>query len=77
MQQQSITEQLAIQAQKVNRAKRYLAYFQAYTSTYAEVELLANMYRQALTQAEMVGICVGTRPDCVPEAALDSAGRLP
>lgn len=29
------------------------------------------MYRQALTQAEMVGICVGTRPDCVPEAALD------
>ncbi|AYM92141.1 TIGR01212 family radical SAM protein [Serratia sp. T13T92] len=71
MQQQSIAEQLAIQAQKVNRAKRYLAYFQAYTSTYAEVELLANMYQQALTQAEMVGICVGTRPDCVPEAALD------
>jgi hypothetical protein len=71
MQQQSIAEQLALQAIRVNRAKRYLAYFQAYTSTYAEVSLLAQMYRQALAQADMVGICVGTRPDCVPPAALD------
>ncbi|CAI1026856.1 TIGR01212 family radical SAM protein [Serratia quinivorans] len=71
MQQQSIAEQLALQAVRVNRAKRYLAYFQAYTSTYAEVSLLAQMYRQALAQADMVGICVGTRPDCVPPAALD------
>lgn len=71
MQQQSISEQLAAQAHKVNRAKRYLAYFQAYTSTYAEVAVLEAMYRQALQQADMVGLCVGTRPDCVPEEALD------
>ncbi|NIC27103.1 TIGR01212 family radical SAM protein [Serratia plymuthica] len=71
MQRQSIAEQLRVQAGRVNRAKRYLAYFQAYTSTYAEVSLLADMYRQALAQADMVGICVGTRPDCVPPAALD------
>ncbi|SMB48895.1 putative Fe-S oxidoreductase [Serratia proteamaculans] len=71
MQQQGIAEQLALQAVRVNRAKRYLAYFQAYTSTYAEVSLLAQMYQQALAQADMVGICVGTRPDCVPPAALD------
>ncbi|KYQ98242.1 radical SAM protein [Serratia plymuthica] len=71
MQRQSIAEQLSVQAGRVNRAKRYLAYFQAYTSTYAEVSLLADMYRQALAQADMVGICVGTRPDCVPPAALD------
>ncbi|RJF54212.1 TIGR01212 family radical SAM protein [Serratia inhibens] len=71
MQRQSIAEQLTLQAGRVNRAKRYLAYFQAYTSTYAEVSLLAEMYRQALAQADMVGICVGTRPDCVPSAALD------
>ena len=70
MQRQSIAEQLAQQAARVNRARRYLAYFQAYTSTYAEVELLASMYRQALAQSEMVGLCVGTRPDCVPPAAL-------
>lgn len=60
MQQRSIAEQLAAQAGKVNRARRYLAYFQAYTSTYAEVQVLASMYRQALTQADMVGLCVGT-----------------
>ncbi|OSN10763.1 radical SAM protein [Lonsdalea iberica] len=71
MQQRSIAEQLSAQAGKVNRAKRYLAYFQAYTSTYAEVQVLASMYREALAQADMVGLCVGTRPDCVPDAVLD------
>lgn len=71
MQQRSIADQLSAQAGKVNRAKRYLAYFQAYTSTYAEVQVLASMYREALTQADMVGLCVGTRPDCVPDAVLD------
>ncbi|WJV54289.1 TIGR01212 family radical SAM protein [Prodigiosinella aquatilis] len=71
MQQISITQQLEAQAVKVNRAKRYLAYFQAYTSTYAEVQVLESMYCQALKQAEMVGLCVGTRPDCVPDAVLD------
>ncbi|RAT16706.1 MULTISPECIES: TIGR01212 family radical SAM protein [Lonsdalea] len=70
MQQRSIADQLSAQAGKVNRAKRYLAYFQAYTSTYAEVQVLASMYREALTQADMVGLCVGTRPDCVPDAVL-------
>ncbi len=70
-QHRSIAEQLAHQAQLVNRAKRYLAYFQAYTSTFAEVQVLRSMYRQAISQANIVGLCVGTRPDCVPEAVLD------
>lgn len=56
---------------KANRANRYLAYFQAYTSTYAEVNALAAMYQQALCEADIVGLCVGTRPDCVPDAVLD------
>lgn len=71
MQHQSIAEQLAQQAKKTHRAKRYLAYFQAYTSTYAEICLLREMYQQALSQADIVGICVGTRPDCVPDAVLN------
>lgn len=70
-QQLSIADQLAAQAARVNRARRYLAYFQAYTSTYAETQRLRQMYQQALQQAEMVGLCVGTRPDCVPDAVLD------
>jgi radical SAM protein (TIGR01212 family) len=55
----------------VNRAKQYLAYFQAYTSTWAEVQVLRSMYQQAVSQANIVGLCVGTRPDCVPDAVLD------
>ncbi|MEH5744199.1 TIGR01212 family radical SAM protein [Atlantibacter hermannii] len=70
-QHRSIAEQLADQARLVNRARRYLAYFQAYTSTFAEVQLLRSMYQQAIEQANVVGLCVGTRPDCVPESVLD------
>ncbi|WP_313486316.1 TIGR01212 family radical SAM protein [Pseudescherichia sp.] len=70
-QNHSITEQLAYQATRVSRAQRYLAYFQAYTSTWAEVQVLRAMYQQAVGQANIVGLCVGTRPDCVPEAVLD------
>ncbi|NHV15135.1 TIGR01212 family radical SAM protein [Cronobacter sakazakii] len=67
----SIQQQLAQQVARVDRACRYLAYFQAYTSTFAEVNVLRAMYQQAISQADMVGLCVGTRPDCVPESVLD------
>lgn len=67
----SVGDQIAGQIAAVDRAKRYLAYFQAYTSTYAEVRVLDRLYRQALGQADIVGICVGTRPDCVPRDVLD------
>lgn len=70
-QTQSILVQLTDRAGEVKRAQKYLAYFQAYTSTYAEVQTLKNMYEEALRLADMVGLCVGTRPDCVPEAVLD------
>ncbi|WP_210396084.1 TIGR01212 family radical SAM protein [Motiliproteus sediminis] len=66
----SIREQLE-SAKPDMRAKRYLAYFQAYTNTYAETEALRQQYEQALAVADMVGLCVGTRPDCVPDATLD------
>jgi len=52
------------------KASKYLAYFQAYTSTYEEVEVLRQKYEQALTEANIVGLCVGTRPDCVPDEVL-------
>lgn len=71
LQIQPLTEQLQDRAGEVKRAKKYLAYFQAYTNTYAEVQTLKNMYEQALASADMVGLCVGTRPDCVPDAVLD------
>lgn len=52
-------------------ARRFLAYFQAYTNTYADVNELAALYREALSEPDMIGLSVGTRPDCVPEAVLD------
>ncbi|ENM5729769.1 TIGR01212 family radical SAM protein [Vibrio mimicus] len=71
IQQQSIHDQLKDRAGEIKRAKKYLAYFQAYTSTYAEVQVLKSMYEQALEVADIVGLCVGTRPDCVPDAVLE------
>lgn len=66
-----LSGQLAGGREKLDRARRYLAYFQAYTNTYAEVEKLRSMYDIALAGQGVVGICVGTRPDCVPDAVLD------
>ncbi|USD65720.1 TIGR01212 family radical SAM protein [Vibrio sp. SCSIO 43136] len=67
----SITEQLTDRAGEIARAKKYFAYFQAYTSTYAEVQVLKKMYEEATKQADIVGLCVGTRPDCVPDEVLE------
>lgn len=52
-------------------ARRFIAYFQAYTNTYADVEYLAALYEEALAEPDVIGISVGTRPDCVPAAVLD------
>ena len=52
-------------------ARRYIPYFQAYTNTYADVAHLSSLYTQALQEPDVVGLSVGTRPDCVPEPVLD------
>jgi len=56
---------------KRTRAKRFIAYFQAYTNTYADVEYLSVLYKQALAEPDVVGLSIGTRPDCVPDEVLD------
>ncbi len=52
-------------------AKKYIAYFQAYTNTYADIQTLRQMYATALGQSDVVGLSVGTRPDCVPDETLE------
>lgn len=52
-------------------AQRYIAYFQAYTNTYDTPERLDQLYRQALAEPDVVGLAIGTRPDCVSGAVLD------
>ena len=49
---------------------KYLAYFQAYTNTYAELEGLKRKYEEALAVDGVVGLVIGTRPDCMPESLL-------
>lgn len=52
-------------------ARHYLAYFQAYTNTYADIDYLKQLYDDALTEPDVIGLSVGTRPDCVPDPVLD------
>ena len=49
---------------------KYLAYFQAYTNTYGELEILKRKYEEALAVEDVVGLVIGTRPDCMPDALL-------
>ena len=55
---------------------RYLAYFQAYTNTYGELGQLKAMYDEALSVEGVVGLVIGTRPDCMPPALLDHIEQL-
>jgi uncharacterized protein len=51
-------------------ANKYIAYFQAYTNTYADVQELSSLYEAALQEPDVIGLSVGTRPDCVPDEVL-------
>ncbi|CAG9295717.1 TIGR01212 family radical SAM protein [Celerinatantimonas diazotrophica] len=67
----SIAEQLSQRkAEMKHQDILYLAYFQAYTSTYGEYQKLYQLYQQALNVPQVIGICVGTRPDCVSDEVL-------
>ena len=55
---------------------KFLAYFQAFTNTYAPVERLEQLYLQALEPAEVVGLAIGTRPDCLPPETVALLERI-
>ncbi len=55
---------------------KYLAYFQAYTNTYGELSELKRKYEEALSVDGVVGIVIGTRPDCMPDSLLDYLEEL-
>ena len=75
----SVTEQLQEGIRFFARkypTMRYLAYFQAYTSTYDDLSRLIARYEEALSVEGVVGIIIGTRPDCMPAQLLDYLGTL-
>jgi len=66
-----IRQGMAFHQKRYRKASRYLAYFQAYSNTYDDLEALQDRYEQALAIPGIIGIVVGTRPDCVDEQKLD------
>jgi uncharacterized protein len=73
--EKSITQQLdegiPFHKRRYRRANKYLAYFQAYTNTYAGLDKLRAMYSEALAYPGIEGLVIGTRPDCVSDELLD------
>jgi len=53
------------------KSEQFIVYFQKYTNTYASVDHLADLYRRALAAPDVLGISVGTRPDCLSDEALE------
>lgn len=75
----AVTEQLEQAKQRVrakNKDDAYIAYFQPFSNTYADVSVLRRLYDEAIAPADIVGLAVGTRPDCLPPGVLDLLGEI-
>ena len=77
-----VREQLRVAKEKVaakNKDGKYIAYFQNFTNTYGDEEVLLSKYEEAIVDPEVVGLAIGTRPDCISERMYeilsDLAGR--
>lgn len=66
-----IDEGVEFHANRYRRADKFLAYFQAYSNTYAPLDKLKAMYDEALAVPGIVGLVIGTRPDCIDNEKLD------
>lgn len=76
---QSIDRQIAQQKELICKKRpvnTFIAYFQAYTNTYAPVEYLRALFTQALSHPEVAALSIGTRPDCLGEDVLDLLSQL-
>ena len=59
-----------------NKSGKFIAYFQAFTNTYGPVDRLEQLYRCAMEDPQIVGLSIGTRPDCLPEDVVALLSRL-
>ena len=69
----SVTDQILAGKMALSRrykAKKFIAYFQSFTNTYAAIDTLKSLYEEALAIDDVVGLSIGTRPDCVDEPVL-------
>lgn len=65
-----IEEGIEFHQRRYRRAKSYLAYFQAFSNTYKPLDELEKLYREALSVDGVIGLVIGTRPDCINEETL-------
>ena len=72
---QQIDEGIAFFAQ-MYKSQKYLAYFQAFTNTYAPLEELKQKYEEALKHKDVIGLVIATRPDCITNEILDYLEQL-
>lgn len=75
----SVTEQIEDGIRLVegkSKARKFIAYFQAFTNTYAPAEKLNQIYREALSHEKIIGLSIGTRPDCLPPDVLNLLAEL-
>ena len=73
---QQIEEGIEFHQRRYRRAKSYLAYFQAYSNTYKPIDELERLYREALSVPGIIGIIIGTRPDCITTEILEMLKAL-
>ncbi len=73
---QQMDEGIGFHKVRYRTTEHYLAYFQSFSNTYAPLEKLRSLYEEALTHPQVVGIVIGTRPDCVDEEKLDYLADL-
>ncbi len=71
-----IKEGMEFHRTRYRRASKYLAYFQAYSNTYASIDTLRALYEEALSFPDVIGLVIGTRPDCVNEEILDYLAEI-
>jgi radical SAM protein (TIGR01212 family) len=73
---QQIAEGIAFHEKRYRRATQYLAYFQAFSNTHDSIEKISLLYHEALSVGGVIGIVVGTRPDCMDEQKLEFFRKL-
>ncbi|MCP4125322.1 MAG: TIGR01212 family radical SAM protein [Bacteroidetes bacterium] len=72
---QQLNEGIAFFSNKY-KTQKYLAYFQAYTNTYADIKLVKELYTEALGHPQITGLVIGTRPDCIDKELVDFLSAL-
>ena len=69
-------EEAKRRVERKNKGGKYMAYFQSFTNTYAPAEKLHRLYREAIAPEEVVGLAIGTRPDCLGNAVLEVLSEI-